>query len=96
MMQRNKVTEHRIIGRHWLKVFGPMRDPCGALALVHAGHPVWTRLELAWEPKIPSGCRVIPEELVGAESQIASASFPVKASDLSGPIGQTLGRRINL
>jgi len=71
-------------------------DPCGALALVHAGHPVWTRLELAWEPKIPSGCRVIPEELVGAESQIASASFPVKASDLSGPIGQTLGRRINL
>jgi hypothetical protein len=22
-------------------------DPCGALALVHARHPVWTRLELA-------------------------------------------------
>src|ERR1022692_4519978 len=34
-------------------------DRCDALTRVHAGHPVWTRLELAREAEIVSGCAVI-------------------------------------
>jgi len=44
--------------------------------------------------------RNVVEDACGVQSalrrQEMDTSFPVKASDLSGPIGQTLGRRINL
>jgi hypothetical protein len=36
-------------------------DPRELLARVHGGHPVWTRLELAREPRLTSGYAVIQD-----------------------------------
>ena len=36
-------------------------DSCEPLTCVHAGHPVWIRLELTREPRITSACAVIWE-----------------------------------
>jgi len=37
-------------------------DPCEPLAGVHGGHPAWTRLELAREAGIVSGCALTRPE----------------------------------